>query len=95
MVDRGDVEDTAVRPGASTRCSLDALATHEQAVIAALSGGHGLVGRLAALGFVPGAQIKMLQNYGHGPLIVLVRQARVALGRGEALKITVTRAGVE
>jgi ferrous iron transport protein A len=58
-------------------------------LIVSLNGGRGLVSRLAALGFVPGARVSMVQNYGHGPLIVMVRQARVALGRGEAMKILV------
>jgi ferrous iron transport protein A len=63
----------------------------ERAVVAAFQGGHGLVSRLTSLGFTPGVEVTMMQNYGHGPLIVLVRGARVALGRGEAQKITVRR----
>ncbi|MBU1749340.1 MAG: ferrous iron transport protein A [Chloroflexi bacterium] len=31
----------------------------------------------------------MVQNYGHGPIIVTVRDTRIALGRGEAGKIWV------
>jgi ferrous iron transport protein A len=56
-----------------------------------LAGGRGFVGRLAALGFTPGARIRMMQNFGHGPLIVLVRDTRLALGRGEAMKVQVVR----
>ena len=33
----------------------------------------------------------MTQNYGRGPLIVMVRGTRVALGRGEAAQIFVDR----
>jgi Fe2+ transport system protein FeoA len=33
----------------------------------------------------------MTQNYGRGPLIVIVRGTRVALGRSEAAKIVVER----
>ncbi len=51
--------------------------------------GRGLVGRCLALGFTPGAAVRMLQNSGQGPVIVLVRDTRVALGRGEAEKIAV------
>lgn len=47
--------------------------------------------RLASLGFTPGVTIKMLQNFRRGPLIVIVRGARVALGRAEANKIIVER----
>jgi Fe2+ transport system protein FeoA len=31
----------------------------------------------------------VIQNYGHGPIIVNLRDTRVALGRGEAGKILV------
>ena len=45
--------------------------------------------RLACLGFTPGAEVVLLQNYGRGPLIARVRGARLALGRGEAEKVRV------
>lgn len=63
----------------------------EKAAIISFQGGHGLVSRLTSLGFTPGAEITMTQNYGHGPLIVSVRGGSVALGRGEAQKILVQR----
>ena len=47
--------------------------------------------RLVSLGFTPGAEVSMTQNYGYGPLIVTVRGTRVALGRVEAAKIFVQR----
>lgn len=58
-----------------------------------MTGGHHFLSRLASLGFTPGARLKVLQNYGHGPIIVSVRDTRVALGRGEAEKIFVARRG--
>ena len=70
-------------------CSLDRFPSGATGSIVSLQGGRCVVSRLAALGFVPGAPISVVQNYGHGPLIVLVRQARVALGRGEAAHIVV------
>lgn len=54
-----------------------------------MRGGHHFLSRLASLGFTPGACLKVLQNYGHGPIIVSVRDTRIALGRGEAEKILV------
>ena len=69
--------------------SLANLSAGQQAMIESLHGGRGLVSRLAVLGFIPGQNINMVQNFGHGPLIVEVRGARVALGRGEASKIIV------
>jgi ferrous iron transport protein A len=54
-----------------------------------MAGGQGFVSRLAALGFTLGAEVIMLQNFGRGPLIVLVRDTRIALGRGESLQVVV------
>lgn len=68
---------------------LAALAAHEQASVLALTGGYRLVGRLAALGFTPGAQITVIRNDGRGPLIVSVLGTQVALGRGQAMGIRV------
>jgi ferrous iron transport protein A len=61
----------------------------QTAQIHSLRGGAGFRSRLAALGFTPGVAVKMLQNLGHGPIIVTVRDTRIALGRGEAYKIWV------
>lgn len=47
--------------------------------------------RVLALGFTPGAPLVMVHNTGSGPIIVLARDTRVALGRGEAQKIYVIR----
>ena len=63
----------------------------EMGYIRDLRGGRGFISRLATLGFTRGAEIEMIQNYGRGPLIVMVRDSRVALGRGEALHILVSR----
>lgn len=52
-------------------------------------GGHHFLSRLASLGFTPGARLRVVQNYGRGPIIVSVRETRVALGRGESEKILV------
>jgi len=71
--------------------ALSTLRPGEAGQVHELAGGRGFVGRLAALGFTPGARIRMMQNFGHGPLIVLVRDTRLALGRGEAMKVQVVR----
>ncbi|MGB9776128.1 MAG: FeoA family protein [Anaerolineae bacterium] len=70
---------------------LSALRTGEVGVVAALSGGHSLRSRMLTLGLTPGAEVTILQNYGRGPMIVRVRDTRVALGRGEAGKVLVRR----
>ena len=68
---------------------LNEMLTGQTGTIQELRGGRGLVGRLASLGFTPGAYVEMLQNYGHGPLIIEIRDVRIALGRGEARNIRV------
>jgi ferrous iron transport protein A len=57
-----------------------------------LRGGRQFGARLAALGLTCGAEVTVIQNDGRGPLIVLVRDSRVALGHGEALKVWVEAA---
>ena len=69
--------------------SLRGLSTGSFGRVAALTGGHGLVARLAALGLTPGAAFVVAQNPGRGPIIVLVRDTRLVLGRGEASHVLV------
>jgi len=73
------------------RIPLSALPPGEAGVVRQLTGGWGFMSRLATLGFTPGAKLTMVQNFGHGPLIVNIRDTRIALGRGEAAKIYVTK----
>jgi ferrous iron transport protein A len=51
--------------------------------------GQGLAARLAAMGLVPGVEVRVVSNEGRGPAVIEVKGARVALGRGMALKIRV------
>ena len=69
--------------------ALSNLHPNEEGTIVALDGGCGLISRLVALGFTPGATINVVRNHGHGPLIVSVLDTQVALGRGEASKVRV------
>ncbi len=71
--------------------SLTELSNNNDAMILAFNIGTVETTRLVSLGFTPGAQIRMTQNYGRGPLIVTVRGTHVALGRIEAAKIFVER----
>jgi ferrous iron transport protein A len=58
-------------------------------IVREVEGGRGIASRLAAMGLTVGAYIEVLENRGHGPLLVLVRDTRIALGRSEALKIVI------
>jgi len=63
----------------------------EHARLIDISGGKGIACRLSSLGFTPGVDIEMTQNYGYGPLVVTVRGTRIALGRREARNTMVQR----
>jgi ferrous iron transport protein A len=69
--------------------SLAQLAPRSRGVVVALPGARGLAQRLISLGLTPGAEFEVLQNRGHGPLIIQVHGARVALGRGQAVRVIV------
>lgn len=58
-------------------------------VVRQLYGGQAFTGRLSSLGFTLGAEITIIRNDGHGPILVVVRGTRMALGFGEAAKILV------
>ena len=60
-----------------------------EALIHSFMGGRNFKARLAALGFTPGAPVTIMRNHGFGPMIVSIRGARIALGRGEARRILV------
>jgi ferrous iron transport protein A len=54
-----------------------------------LLGGRLFACRLAALGVSTGVKMTVLRNSRRGPLAVMVRGTRIALGRGEASKVLV------
>lgn len=60
-----------------------------RAVVAALPRSRGLAKRMIALGLIPGAEVRVLQNRGRGPLIIEVHGARLALGWGQAAWVAV------
>jgi len=70
---------------------LSALRVGERGVVVEMNGGRGMLGRMTGLGFTPGAEVTIVQNFGRGPLIALVRDAHVALGRREARRLYVRR----
>jgi len=69
-------KDTGI--GARTLCDLK---DGEKAVVRCLSRTEGChLGKLTAMGITPGTEIEMLSN-ASGPLLVLVRSARLCLCR--------------
>ncbi len=73
--------------------SLCELPIGESATILNVEGGIGFVGRMAALGFTPGAIVHVDRNHKHGPILVTILSTQIALGRGQALKVKVRRNG--
>ncbi len=55
--------------------------------------GHACLEHIEAMGLRPGTQVEMISNRGHGPLVLRIDEARIALGRGMAMKIYVRRNG--
>lgn len=67
--------------------SLAELASGARAVVREVGGGKVLASRLAAMGLLVGSRLEVLQNPHHGPVLIRVRDTRIALGRGEATKV--------
>ncbi len=54
-----------------------------------IEGGLDLKRRLAALGFIEGEDIHVIKNSNFGPIVLEIKGARFAIGRGESQKILV------
>ncbi len=68
---------------------LSLLPAGSRAVVSALPASPGLAKRMIALGLTPGAEVKVLQNRGRGPLLIEVHCARLAVGWGQAARVAV------
>jgi ferrous iron transport protein A len=60
-----------------------------KATVVEVHGGRGLCRRLAEMGFNVGDRVRMIKNHRPGPVMVEVKDSRVALGRGVTMKIIV------
>ena len=58
-------------------------------VVHSVRGGHAAERRLVEMGLIPGELIKVLNNPGFGPVYILVKGSKIALGQGLANKILV------
>ena len=52
--------------------------------------GRELAARLASMGLVPGTELEVISKSAKGPLVVLVGDTRLVLGRGMVNKILVS-----
>jgi len=60
-----------------------------RAIMRSVAGGQEVRGRLAALGLLPGTELEVVRNSGHGPFVVAIKGSRVVIGRGMAARIEV------
>jgi DtxR family Mn-dependent transcriptional regulator len=59
-------------------------------VIKTVTGGRSIVLRLSDMGLTPGVEVKVLKSSPfNGPIEILVRGSKLAIGRGIAMKIFV------
>jgi ferrous iron transport protein A len=75
MTYSNEIPLSLIRPGEIVRLS-------------SIKGCENVQNRLTAMGFTPGVELEVVQDQG-GPLMIAVRDSRVALGRGLANKILV------
>ena len=69
-------------------CPLSSLGVGEAGCLLQVGAGRRLRRRLAELGLTPGVRMTVLQNAG-GPVLICVRNSRLALGRQMAHKLAV------
>lgn len=67
---------------------LSMLSPDEGGIVHRIVAGRGLTLRLAEMGITPGVLVKVVHN-DSGPLLLLVRDSRIVIGRGVAMKILV------
>lgn len=58
-------------------------------ILSAIEGGEGLKKRLTDMGLVPGEKVRRLESSQSGSVVLLVKGAKIAIGRGMADKIIV------
>jgi len=61
----------------------------KRVVLVSIDGGCQAEMRLAEMGFLPGVEIQVINNSGIGPLTVIIKGTKLALGHGLARKILV------
>lgn len=61
----------------------------KEVTLAHINGGRGMRSKLYSMGLVPGAAFTVLSGNGTGPVLLRVKDSRLAIGRGTAQKIIV------
>ncbi len=61
----------------------------DEAIVVDIEGGRGVRSKLFNLGLTPGIKIKIISRNEWGPIVLEVRDGKIAIGRGMAEKILV------
>lgn len=69
--------------------SLDLVKSGLRVIVKEIHQPGDISGRLYNIGILPGVELEVIVNNGHGPIVVRVKGDEVALGRGLAKKILV------
>ncbi len=62
---------------------------HAKLILSGIEGGEHLERKLTDMGLIPGEEISKLESSGKGPVILFVKGAKIAIGRGMADRIIV------
>ncbi|MBN1593718.1 MAG: ferrous iron transport protein A [Candidatus Coatesbacteria bacterium] len=68
---------------------LTAVKLGQKVKLRSVNAGQGLKCRLSAMGIVPGAELMVVNTTFAGPMVVMVKDSKVILGRGIAMKMMV------
>ena len=63
--------------------------TEKEVTLIAITGGRGIRSKLYSMGLVPGVKLTVLNRNGTGPVMVAVKDSRLAIGYGMAKKVLV------
>lgn len=61
----------------------------KEVTLRGINGGMGLRSRLHGMGLIPGVTLTVLNQKGGGPVIIALKDSRLAIGHGMAQKIVV------
>lgn len=67
------------------------LSEGDEGKVKEIRGGRGLIRRLSELGFIGGERIRIIHSQSSGPILVEIKDSRIAIGRGVAMKIIIDR----
>jgi len=82
MIKENYTPDQEIRPLSTTQAG-------DCVSVVGIDAGRGLNSRLAAMGLVASTKLRVVSNGHPGPFVLIVKDAKVVLGRGVAQKIMV------